>query len=134
MLFYFFVAIIVILVEVFTDTPSFQDRNATGNISNFPAFFGTTLFALVAIGLIITLENNMKTPKSFGSTFGVLNIGMTIVAVVYIIFGVFGYVKYGNNIRDSITLNLNPNDTYKKYQNKLNTKYHKAKNIIFNFF
>lgn len=116
-----FVAIIVILVEVFTDTPSFQDRNATGDIANFPAFFGTTLFALVAIGLIITLENNMKTPQSFGSTFGVLNIGMTIVAVVYIIFGVFGYVKYGNNIRDSITLNLNPNDTYKIYQNKLIT-------------
>ncbi|XP_055320833.1 proton-coupled amino acid transporter-like protein CG1139 [Sitodiplosis mosellana] len=107
-------AIIMILVELFTNMPQFRDRNAAGTILEFPLFFGTTLFALVPIGLIITLENNMKTPQSYVSRFGVLNCGMTIVTVIYIIFGVFGYVKYGDQIEDSITLNLDPNNIQTK--------------------
>lgn len=107
---FIFVAIIVILVEVFTNTPSFDERNATGNISSFPAYFGTTLFALVAIGLIITLENNMKTPKSFGSRFGVLNVGMFVITLLYAFFGFVGYWKYGAESDESITLNLPSTD------------------------
>lgn len=103
-----------ILIEVFTDLPSFKERNATADIFEFPLFFGTTLFSLVAIGLVITLENNMKHPKSFSSTFGVLNCGMGFVTVLYIVFGLFGYVKYGDDIKDSITLNLDEKNVYGK--------------------
>lgn len=41
------------------------------------------------------LENEMKKPKNFTSTFGVLNVAMLSIAIIYAMFGFFGYVKYG---------------------------------------
>lgn len=58
---------------------------------------------------ILPLENNMKTPDDFGGCTGVLNTGMVIVASLYTAIGFFGYLKYGENVHGSITLNL-PND------------------------
>lgn len=55
------------------------------------------------------LENNMKTPQHFIGCPSVLNIGMTIVVVLYSTVGLFGYLKYGDKTQGSITLNL-PND------------------------
>lgn len=52
------------------------------------------------------LENEMKTPKSFGGNFGVLNLSMVTTVILYAGMGLFGYLKYGNKIAASITLNL----------------------------
>lgn len=51
----------------------------------------------------------MKTPQHFGGYCGVLNIGMSVIVVLYILVGFFGYIKYGEEAAGSITLNL-PND------------------------
>jgi len=51
----------------------------------------------------------MKTPASFGGATGVLNIGMTIITIMYVGMGFFGYVKYGEYSAGSVTLNL-PNE------------------------
>jgi proton-coupled amino acid transporter len=48
----------------------------------------------------------MKTPKSFGGYFGVLNIGMAFVVVLYIGMGFIGYWRYGEIVKPSITLNF----------------------------
>ena len=37
---------------------------------------------------------------------GVLNIAMTVVTCLLIAVGFFGYLKYGENVMGSITLNL----------------------------
>lgn len=58
---------------------------------------------------VLPLENNMKTPEDFGGWTGVLNTGMVIVAALYTAIGFFGYLKYGDHVLGSITLNL-PND------------------------
>lgn len=55
---------------------------------------------------IIALENNMKTPQNFGGYCGVLNIGMTVIVVLYIVIGFFGYIKYGSESAGSVTFNL----------------------------
>lgn len=52
------------------------------------------------------LENNMKTPQHFIGCPSVLNFGMAIVVVLYSTVGLFGYLKYGNDTKGSITLNL----------------------------
>lgn len=52
------------------------------------------------------LENEMKTPRTFMKPFGVLNISMTIIIVMYASMGLFGYMRYGSSIKGSITLSL----------------------------
>lgn len=52
------------------------------------------------------LENEMKTPKSFVGLTGVLNRAFVIIVFLYIGMGLFGYLKYGDKIEDTITLNL----------------------------
>lgn len=54
----------------------------------------------------------MKTPKSFGGNFGVLNRSMIVIISLYVGMGLFGYLKYGSTIEGSITLNLPQNELY----------------------
>lgn len=51
----------------------------------------------------------MKTPKSFGGNFGVLNRAMVVIVSLYVGMGLFGYMNYGSGVKGSITLNL-PNE------------------------
>lgn len=48
----------------------------------------------------------MKTPKYFGGSFGVLNRAMVVIVFLYVGMGLFGYLKFGDDILGSITLNL----------------------------
>lgn len=65
---------------------------------------------VVSRGQVLTLEKNMETPASFGGTTGVLNTGMSIILSMYVAIGFFGYVKYGEQAKGSITLNLPEKD------------------------
>lgn len=101
-----FIGLGMVLYYIFKDFPSPSSREPFGEYKNFPLFFGTTLFALEAVGVILALENNMKTPKSFGGYFGVLNFSMFIIVSLYAGMGFFGYIKYGSDVEASVTLNL----------------------------
>ncbi len=48
----------------------------------------------------------MRNPKHFEGWTGVLNTGMVVVSALYFAVGFYGYIKYGDEIRGSITLNL----------------------------
>uniref|UniRef100_A0A182MCC9 Amino acid transporter transmembrane domain-containing protein n=1 Tax=Anopheles culicifacies TaxID=139723 RepID=A0A182MCC9_9DIPT len=96
----------IILYYIFREPISFEDRDKVGTMSGFALFFGTVLFALEAIGVILPLENEMKTPKKFGGNFGVLNKAMILIVTLYVGMGFFGYLNYGSAIKGSITLNL----------------------------
>ena len=41
---------------------------------------------------------------------GVLNTSMALVLALYLAMGFYGYLKYGEDIEASITLNLPPGD------------------------
>lgn len=101
-----FIGLGLVLYYVFQSLPPLSEREAFAAIERFPLYFGTVLFALEAVGVVIALENNMENPKSFGGTFGVLNIGMFIVTLLYGFVGFIGYLKYGDKSEGSITLNL----------------------------
>jgi solute carrier family 36 (proton-coupled amino acid transporter) len=88
-----FIGIICVLYYVFQDLPEISNRAMFAPIERFPLYFGTVLFALEAVGVVIALENNMEQPKSFGGTFGVLNVGMMIVTFLYGFVGFFGYIS-----------------------------------------
>jgi len=100
----------IIFYYMFDDLPNIHERDAVGSPKGMPLYFGTVLFAMEAIGVVMPLENEMKKPKNFGSTFGVLNMAMLPITLLYTFVGFFGYLKFGNNVHGSITLDLPPKD------------------------
>lgn len=75
-------------------------------VQNWPQFFSICIFAMEAIGVVMPLENNMKTPQHFVGICGVLNKGMGGVTLIYLALGFLGYVRYGDKTKGSVTLNL----------------------------
>lgn len=59
---------------------------------------------------MMPLENNMKNPTHFIGACGVLNKGMLAVALIYILVGIMGYLKYGDDVDPNITYNLPTGD------------------------
>ncbi|XP_068912540.1 proton-coupled amino acid transporter-like protein pathetic isoform X3 [Tenebrio molitor] len=88
------------------DMPSLDERPKFVEFTKLPKFFGTAIFALEGIGVVMPLENNMKTPTHFIGCPGVLNTGMSVVVLLYAATGFLGYLKYGPETAASITLNL----------------------------
>ena len=102
--------IAVVLNYVFQDLPSTKDRTKIGDIATIPLFFGTAIYAFEGISLVLPLKNAMKKPSTFDSPCGVLNIGLAIVTVLFITFGFCGYLKWGENVAGSLSLNLPDGD------------------------
>jgi len=103
----------IIFYYIFLDLPSINNANIAIGFSSWkqlPLYFGTAIYAFEGIGMILPLENSMKTPRDFGSWNGVLNTSMIIVGCLYTAVGFFGYLKYGSDIKGSITLNLPQGD------------------------
>lgn len=55
---------------------------------------------------VLPLQNEMKERKHFQRPLGVLNVGMAVVITLYTVIGTIGYLKYGENVMGSVTLNL----------------------------
>ncbi|KAH8274488.1 hypothetical protein KR018_006845, partial [Drosophila ironensis] len=96
----------IILYYIFEDLPPLSERQAFVAFTELPTFFGTVLFALEAVGVILAIEENMATPKAFVRPCGIMNVGMSIVLGLYILLGFFGYWKYGDEAKGSVTLNI----------------------------
>ncbi|CAH1119693.1 unnamed protein product [Phaedon cochleariae] len=96
----------LILYYMIKQDITLENRNVFGNYLEYPLFFGTVLFALEAIGVIMPLENEMKSPESFNGPCGVLNIGMFIIVSLYIGMGLFGYLAFGSEVPGSISYNI----------------------------
>lgn len=48
----------------------------------------------------------MRKPSTFPGVCGVLNAGMILVTTLYLTIGFFGYLKYGDLVHGSVTLDL----------------------------
>ncbi|VEN44800.1 unnamed protein product, partial [Callosobruchus maculatus] len=86
----------IILYYLIKQDITMEDRQPIGDYRDFPLFFGT----------IMPLENEMKTPKAFGGTFGVLNAGMISIIMLYVGMGLFGYLAYGKDVGGSVTYTI----------------------------
>jgi len=91
---------------LFQDLPPLSSRPAFAPISQIPLFFSTVLFGMEGIGTMLPVENSMKKPQHFLGCPGVLTIAMTIVVTLFVLVGIFGYLKYGDTVHGSITLDL----------------------------
>ncbi|KAI3941077.1 hypothetical protein MKW92_045353 [Papaver armeniacum] len=77
-----------------------------GIISRLVFSCGIAVFCFEGIGMTLALERSMKHKKKFKWVLGYAFLGITFV---YVCFGLFGYLAYGDETLDIVTLNL-PND------------------------
>ena len=101
-----FIGLIIIFYYVLQDIPYTWDRKAFASWGQLPLYFGTAIYAFEGIGVVLPLENQMKTPADMKGWNGVRNTAMVLVSCFYIGVGFFGYLKYGEAVSGSITLNL----------------------------
>ncbi|XP_017133559.2 proton-coupled amino acid transporter-like protein CG1139 [Drosophila elegans] len=104
-----FVGSFIILGYLFRGLSRFEELKAFQPLRNFPLFFGTVLFAIESVGVILALGRSMRTPENFLGPCGVLNQGMFVVIFFYAVFGFFGYWRYGQDTENSILQNLPQN-------------------------
>ncbi|XP_053398503.1 proton-coupled amino acid transporter 1-like isoform X2 [Mercenaria mercenaria] len=105
-----FVGLIIIIVNLLQGLPSTTARASVGEIRTIPLFFGQAIFAFEGIGLVLPLHNKMVEKPAFLGKAGVLNLGLTITVALYNAVGFYGYLKYGDDTKGSVTLNLPPDD------------------------
>lgn len=98
--------LVIVFYNLLQDLPNTWERPSFVDIARFPLYMGTAIYAFEGIGLVLPLQKEMREPESFGGSCGVLNTGMTVVACLYIAVGFFGYLKFGADVKGSITLNL----------------------------
>lgn len=75
-------------------------------LAGLPLFFATAVYAFEGIGVVLPLVKEMDNPSHISGLNGVLNTSMSMVALLYMGMGFFGYAKYGQFVEGSITLNL----------------------------
>lgn len=84
--------------KVHTETIKWGGVSAT-----IPFFFGVATYAFAGVGLALPLENAMEHKKHFGK---VLFQTVALIATLYGTFGVFGYLAFGDETKDVVTLNI----------------------------
>ncbi|BFF99062.1 proton-coupled amino acid transporter-like protein [Drosophila madeirensis] len=100
----------IILCYLLQDLPSLKQLQATQHWTQFPLFFGTVLFAIESLGVMLALQRSMRHPENFLGCCGVLNRAMIFVILFYAVFGFFGYWHYGTETANSILHNLPANE------------------------
>ncbi|XP_026747335.1 proton-coupled amino acid transporter-like protein pathetic [Trichoplusia ni] len=105
-----FATFAICLYYIFREPIKISDKRVVGDLSRLPAFLSTVIFAMEGIGVVMPVENTMKKPQHFLGCPSVMVIAMTLVMLLYTILGVFGYLRYGDVLRGTITLNLPMDD------------------------
>ncbi|KAL4717538.1 hypothetical protein ACJJTC_000687 [Scirpophaga incertulas] len=102
------VGVSVVVYEAAQDLPSVSSRDYIASWQQLPLYFGTAIYAFEGIGLVLPLKNEMRRPELFQKPFGVLNVSMSVIGSIFIVVGFLGYLKWGNDVQGSLTLNLQP--------------------------
>ncbi|XP_052757012.1 proton-coupled amino acid transporter-like protein CG1139, partial [Galleria mellonella] len=95
----------------FTGITANTDVVLVNSVTQWPLFLSTAIFAMEGINVVMPIENEMARPDRFLGCPGVLNTTMIFVAILYGVTGAFGYLRYGNEVQGSVTLNLPQRDT-----------------------
>merc|ERR1719445_1823622 len=90
------VGLAIIFYYLFQGLPYSWERKAFATWGQLPLYFGTAIYGFEGIGVVLPLENQMKTPGDMKGWNGVLNTSMIIISCLYIAVGFFGNEQYHN--------------------------------------
>ncbi|KAM7265899.1 hypothetical protein ACFE04_003582 [Oxalis oulophora] len=86
---------------------SFSGREAiTPDLKKLPFVLGMAVFCFEGFGLTLALEASMKERKTFPK---LLAKALTGITFIYVVFAFFGYMAFGDQTQDIVTLNLPQN-------------------------
>lgn len=74
--------------------------------------FGSAMFAFEGISVVLPCYTRMKNSHRMSGSSGVINVSYGVLLVLYFTMGLFGFLKFGRDAGDSITLNLPPEPLY----------------------
>lgn len=98
--------ICVIYYYVLTDMPPLSTRKPFGDWTGVPLLMGVQLFSINATSLLLPLKNELKFPQKFNAKFGVITMAYVPVCLMYSIFGLTCYIRYGEDTNENVILNL----------------------------
>ncbi|XP_053676776.1 proton-coupled amino acid transporter-like protein CG1139 [Anopheles nili] len=101
-----FANVVISLYYIFKEPLSFDDRDLLPTFDSLTKFLGAAYFAFDATSLIFPVSNQMKHPEHYLGCPGIVNVNNICLAILYSFVGVVGYLRYGDKIRGSITLNF----------------------------
>ncbi|KAI6176670.1 Amino acid transporter, transmembrane family-containing protein [Aphelenchoides bicaudatus] len=99
-------AVAIIVYHFFMNLKSSDGLTKFGSVRNLPLFFGTALYAFEGVSVVMIIENRMERPQQFIAWNGVLNTSCGIVLAIFAVIGFYGYLAFGDDIKDTVTLNL----------------------------
>lgn len=103
--------LLLLFTNLVQDIPSIQDRKIM-DWRQFPLYFGTAVFSFEGIAIVLPVHDSMRKPERFHGPCGILSIAMTVVTVLYMFLGTLGYLKYGNSVHGTITVDLPGRDVF----------------------
>ncbi len=87
-----------------------EQSMAVSSSSELSVAVTTILFSINNMRCAFAVESKMENPQRFFGWFGVLSVAHYVVALLYIMIGFFGYLRYGEDIEPSVILNLPMDD------------------------
>lgn len=68
--------------------------------------FGSAMFAFEGISVVLPVYKGLKDPNRMSGLCGIINVSFSLLLTLYFSVGLLGFLKFGRDTRDSITLNL----------------------------
>lgn len=98
----------LIVFGLVKDMPANPQVEMTAPMNEVALGFGSAMFAFEGISVVLPIYTRMKRPEQMGSTWGIVNVSYVLLLFLYCAVGILGYLRFGLNVKDSITLNLPP--------------------------